>query len=139
MLFWICVVLMIIGIVLWVLGCNKFYSSCMDIVGMAMSLLGGFVVLIMLIVIIGSNVTAGGYLAANNELYKSLIYKANTEAVRDEFGIINKEYIDEVQNWNISISKNKKYQRDFWIGIFYPNIYDDFEIINLEDIKFKGE
>ena len=137
MLFWICVILMVIGIIFWVLGWDKFYETCMAIIGAVISLLGGFTVLVMLIVIIGSNVTADGYLAANNELYKSLRYKANTESVRDEFGIVNKEYIDEIQNWNISISKNKKYQRDFWIGIFYPNIYDGFETIDLEDIKFK--
>lgn len=76
-------------------------------------------------------------MAINQETYKSLVYKAETEAIRDEFGIINKEYIDEIQNWNTDVVGYQTLTHNFWVGIFYPDWYDEFETIDLEKIKMK--
>ena len=53
-------------------------------------------------------------------------------ACRDEFGLLNKEVIDEIQSWNESIIYNQKMQNDFWVGVFCPNVYDQFETIDYE-------
>ena len=37
--------------------------------------------------------------------------------------------VDDIMKWNESITINKKYQRDFWIGPYVPNVYDDFDCI----------
>ena len=71
--------------------------------------------------------------------YDALTYKSQTESIRDEFGIVNKDYIDEVQEWNEDIASNQRMQRDFWLGIFIPNIYDDFELIDLDSIQYREE
>lgn len=76
-------------------------------------------------------------MAINQETYKSLVYKAEAEAIRDEFGIVNKEYIDEIQNWNTDIVKYQTLTHNFWVGIFYPDWYDEFETIDLEKIKME--
>lgn len=81
---------------------------------------------------------ADGSRASNEQRYKALIYKAQTESIRDEFGIVNKEYIDEVQSWNEYVAKYQAYSNDFWIGIFYPDRqYEGLKTINLEDIKIR--
>jgi anaerobic ribonucleoside-triphosphate reductase len=51
---------------------------------------------------------------------------------RDEFGFLGKEIIDEVQNWNEDIRYYKAAQDDFWVGIFHPNVYDEFETIDYD-------
>lgn len=94
-------------------------------------------IVIMLIIIICTHCGTGGTVAKYRETYKSLVYKSETEACRDEFGIVNKDYIDEVQRWNEDLSFNKGVQRDFWIGVFVPNIYDEFQFIDLNSIKYK--
>lgn len=66
------------------------------------------------------------------------MYKVQAENIRDEFGIINKEYVDEVQAWNEDVSKIQAYSNNFWIGIFFPKrAYGGLETINLEDIKIR--
>lgn len=92
----------------------------------------------MLIFIIVAQTQADGLRESNEQKYNALIYKAQTEAIRDEFGIVNKEYIDEVQAWNEDLAKYQSYAHNFWIGIFYPKrAYDGFEIIDLQSIRMK--
>lgn len=76
--------------------------------------------------------------AMNQEIYNFLVYKAETEAIRDDFGIINKEYIDEIQQWNSDLVKYQTITHNFWIGIFYPNWYDEFKTIDLYKIEMRG-
>lgn len=85
-----------------------------------------------LFVIIGNHLTADSYIARSNERYEALCYKVETENAADEFGLRNKEIIDEVQEWNEEIAEYKALQDNFWIGLYYPNIYDQFETIPLE-------
>lgn len=139
MIFWIFVIALVIGIILFALSenCSFFYSwDLFAIVDIYISII---VIAIMGVIIAETHVTANGEKLANEQRYDSLIYKAETESIRDEFGIVNKEYIDEVQAWNEDVIKYKEWQRDFWIGIFIPNIYDDFETIDLENIQFKEQ
>ena len=66
------------------------------------------------------------------ENYKAITYKVESGACRDEFGLLNKEVIDEIQSWNKSVIYNQKMQNDFWVGIFYPDVYDQFKTIDYE-------
>lgn len=138
MIFWIFVILLVIGVILlfadYYIGIDSF---ALEILAAATSLVSGIIVAIMLIVIISNNFGAQGEKLSNQQTYDSLIYKSQTESIRDEFGIVNKEYIDEVQAWNENVVKYKSWQRDFWIGIFIPNIYDDLETIDLDSIQYK--
>lgn len=102
------------------------------------AVVSGIVIFCMLIEIIVSQTQADGLRASNEQRYNALVYKSQTEAIRDEFGIVNKEYIDEVQAWNEELAENRSYAHNFWIGIFYPKrAYDGFEIIDLQSIRMK--
>lgn len=102
------------------------------------AVISGIVILIMLVCVIIVQISADGVKASNQQTYNALAYKAKTESVRDEFGIVNKEYIDEVQAWNENLAKCQSYSHNFWIGIFYPKrVYDGFEFIDLKSIRVK--
>lgn len=104
----------------------------------ATAVISGIAIICMLIGIIASNISADGLRASNEQRYNALVYKAQTEAIRDEFGIVNKSYIDEVQEWNEYLAKYQSYSHSFWIGIFYPKrAYDGFEFIDLQGIKMR--
>lgn len=97
-----------------------------------------FIFVLMLIAIINAYVLADAERAAKEQQYQALVYKAQTESIRDEFGIINKEYIDEIQTWNQELAKYQSYSHNFWIGIFFPKqIYDGLEFIDWESVRMR--
>lgn len=157
MIFWIFVILTVVGIAVCVAtgkisDKHNFYeeknTKFVDFIYYndepiywifgATAIISGIVIACMLIFIIVAQVQAGGTRASNEQTYNALVYKAQTEAIRDEFGIVNKEYIDEVQTWNEYLAKYQSYSHNFWIGIFYPKrAYDGFEFIDLKSIRMK--
>lgn len=151
MIFWIFVILTIVSIAVliatYVIGNNynnKFAEFLYDkdeiicFSFVSILIISSIVTAIMLFAIIANQTSANGYRAKLEQTYNALIYKSQTEGIRDEFGIVNKEYIDEVQAWNEELSKDKTYSNDFWIGIFYPKkVYQDLELIDLTEIKMR--
>lgn len=95
-------------------------------------------IVVSLIIIILNYVTMTGFVESNIERYDALNYKveALTNGMGDKLGINNEEIVSEIQNWNEDLAKGKAMQRDFWVGIYIPNVYDDFERIPYENFKF---
>ena len=72
-----------------------------------------------------------------SQKYDALIYKTTEKDFRDDFGILNKSIVDEVQQWNEDLAYDQALQHNFWIGNLIPNIYDQFEFIEYKE--FVGE
>lgn len=83
-------------------------------------------------------ITADAMEAANTERYEALMYKIESGVCYDDFGLLNKEIIDDIQAWNEDLARYKMLEQDKWIGAFYPNIYSDFDFIEYEKI-YTGE
>ncbi len=113
------------------------YNECIVMTGVSLVVVFGICAIISIIVISVNCIGSEGVRLAYEQRYESLIYKAKTESIRDEFGVINKDYIDEIQEWNENVVKLKNWEKDFWIGIFVPNIYGEFETIDLSEISYK--
>lgn len=63
--------------------------------------------------------------------YESLTYQLDNNLYDNDNDIGKKELMNQIQDWNTDLAYRKTIQRNFWVGIYYPNIYDDFEFINL--------
>ena len=134
-------ILLVVGIVLIVLGhknwnSNKhkflyYHDDDLTLTGWCLSVIFGIVVFIMIFFAIGFNTEGEATLAKDKQRYEALIYKMNSEDCKDEFGLLNKSICDEIQIWNEYVSYNKVMQDNKYIGIFYPDIYDELELINL--------
>ena len=74
-------------------------------------------------------------LQTNIETYKALTYKAESGVCRDQFGLLSKDVLDEIQNWNEEITHYKTMEDNFWLGIFYPDVYGDLGTIDYELYK----
>ena len=81
-------------------------------------------------VMIGMNADAAAQKAKLNETYTAIEYKITSGACRDELGLLTKEVIDEAQEYNETISYHKTMQNSFWLGVYIPDIYNDFELID---------
>lgn len=131
MLFWLFVIITIVGILI---AC---FSYDFDWFGEATAFIGGIATVISLIIIIAQFATVDSNLEANREIFKALTYKVESEDCRDEFGLLNKEVIDEIQDWNKDVRFYQSIQNNFWVGIYYPNVFDEFETIDYESFNGK--
>lgn len=148
MLFWLFIILTVIGIVLWTLGSKHWeydsfmwkYDEAFGVLGRLLTAIGAIVSILMILVISFSYCGSSACAAENQATYDSLIFKLENTDCRDELGLLNKEIIDEVQAWNETLAYHETIQRDFWLGIFYPNMYDEFKLIDLNRFKIsQGE
>lgn len=94
------------------------------------------VIVIAIIVFTTLGIMFKNYINANaeaaqlHERYNAIVYKIESDSCRDEFGLLNKEIIDEIQKWNENITYYQAKKDNFWIGIVYPDIYDQFQTID---------
>lgn len=130
MLFWSFIILFIVGIILY-----KVFEF--ESLGELITTLSGLAVIISLFLIIGEYTTMDSYLEKTREQYKAITYKVESDAYRDEFGLLNKEIIDEIQEWNKDVRFYQNIQDNFWVGIYYPNVFDEFETIDYESFEKK--
>lgn len=151
MLFWLFIIALVVGITLVVLGNldwniekkTKFskwmywHDGDLNVTGWIVIVISIIVLFFMTIVLICEYTTANAYLQQNKERYNALTYKVESEECRDEFGLLNKEIVDEIQDWNEDVVYRKEMQNNFWVGIFYPDIYDEFKTIDYA--KYKKE
>lgn len=95
----------------------------------------GSIITIMTLIVFIEYFCVNATIEKNKETYRALTYKVESNACKDDLGLLKKEVIDEVQKWNEDIIFYKTIQRDPWIGIFIPNIYDQFESIEYSECE----
>ena len=147
MAFWLVIIICILGCSLLTLGVKseKWYNcdnsnklkkfiyfhgegfSISGLISLGVSL---GVLIFMIGAICVNYATAPATVARYNENYKALVYNFESGACRDELGLLNKSVIDEIQHWNETIATKQAQQREFWTGIFTPNVYDQFKTID---------
>lgn len=142
MILWLSVIIFAVGVVILIgnrigesLSYEYEYSSVSGFIlsfGVVISFISvvWFLVAGLILLLTKTNVTATRQ--ANAEKYKALTYKLESEACRDQFGLLNKEIIDEVQNWNVKVTYYKSMEDNFWVGIYYPDVYGDLGTIDYE-------
>jgi hypothetical protein len=108
------------------------HDENIEVFGSLTAIVSGVVAIIMLFAIIISHSNVEARLEREREIYDALTYKMESTTCRDEFGFLSKEVIDEVQEWNKDVRYHQSVQDDLWFGIFYPNVYDEFETIDYE-------
>lgn len=142
MIFWLSVIIFTVGIVILIangigraLSYKYEYSNTSEFIlifGVAVAFIGAVWLLIAGLPLVISQTTITATKQANVEKYKALTYKLESEACRDQFGLLGKEIIDEVQYWNTDITYYKSMEDNFWMGIYYPDVYGDLGTIDYE-------
>lgn len=131
MLFW----LFVIVFVGCLIGAIYFYYICHEDTAdifMFLMIPAFFAVVISLIGIGANHFELEAKIEANRVRYEMLRYQYENDMYDNDNDVGKYELIKDIRCWNENLAENKKLQRDFWIGIYIPNIYDDFEFISLE-------
>lgn len=142
MLFWLFIIIGIVGVGLYRLGCRDwdfdkqhwmwYHSDKFEVGGAVLFFIAIIAIVISLLCICGNFMGIDADVAKYHEKYEALTYKMESGACRDEFGLLSKEVIDEIQYWNTDLTYRQNIQDDFWLGIFYPNVYGQFKTIDYE-------
>lgn len=134
MLFWIFVILAAVGgLVLWFNRHNATWTGInIDKWAIGTVAFSGIIAAVMLIIILTGHVGNNGYIASMNTRYDMLTYQYENNFYENDNDVGKRELIEDIQAWNEDLAKNQELQKDFWLGIFYANIYDQFEYIELK-------
>lgn len=128
MLFFIFCALVIAGIVIHEV---RGWEDCF---GEVLAVVFGIVVGISLICMICDYSTQDATIAANKQRYGGITYEISSGIYANDYNISTANVIDKARKWNEDLASNKLMQRNFWIGIYIPNIYDNFQYIDYNSI-----
>ena len=88
--------------------------------------------IVMLVVIIVKNTNVDAYVAENQMRYEMLVYQYENDIYDNDNDLGKRDLMEDIQEWNEDLAYYRKAQDDFWVGIFHPNVYDQFEFIELK-------
>ena len=130
MIFWLCVLSIVVCLGLATYVKKRFckYSWLF----LAIALISLIVTLVMLIDIISSHTNVDAYVAENQMRYEMLVYQYENDIYDNDNDLGKRDLMEDIQEWNEDLAYYREAQDDFWVGIFHPNVYDQFEFIELK-------
>ncbi len=135
MLFIIFVVFLVVGVALKVLYEILPWErrrNWMDVAGSLGVAFGSTLVIGSLVVFGLSLLPAQANLDTLEQTRASLVYQLDNNLYDKDNDFGKKELMSEIQSFNENLVFHKKMQRDFWVGIYYANIYDDIQLIEID-------
>ena len=128
MLFWIFLILLIVGVVM-------LFTVGDDYIPMSASIfaVGLFGVVASVVILCVNYIRIDGDVERNRVRYDSLMYQYENYLYDNDNDVGKKELMSEIQSWNEDIAWGKTMQRNTLIGIYIPNIYDQFDFIELHE------
>lgn len=140
MLFWLFVILFVVGVACTVLGKwmydnTKYDTYWLELTGWAVAVVAALAILISGIIMIDSYGNAEAKVASNNKRYESLVYQLENNLYDNDNDLGKKELYNEIREWNEDLAYHQNIQDNFWFGIYYPDVFDQFEFIELSSSK----
>lgn len=148
MLFWWAVIIALVAYFISVFGDKMYYNThvrnnevlqhiCMysedigKVIAFFLSVICGIMVLIILITML----SAPGNEAKLNATYDHLVYQLENDMYTNDNDLGKKDLFDDILAYNKEVIEGKTYQHDYWVGIFYPNIYDQMKLIDYASVR----
>ncbi len=129
MIFWITLIVFVVFLVLAIIFADSWDFEWLGMLSAVLTFVAGIAAAIMLIVIIVNNVGVEAKIESNKQRYDSLVYQAENNLYENDNDLGKKELVNQIQEWNEDLAEGKVLQDDFWVGIFYADIYDEFDFI----------
>lgn len=131
MLFWIFVIMVVGGFAMFALGFEKDWEI-VECSGLISLILGVICTLAAIGIIATNHIGVDADVAKLNTRYDTLMFQYWNDIYENDNDLGKRDLYKDIQEWNEKIVWGREAQDDFWIGIFVPDIYDQFELIELE-------
>ena len=133
MLFWIWVIMIIVGGLLCFVDTGKYeLDDVCNTFGAIFAALGIFGAVVAAIILIICNTNLDGEIGLMEKRYESLVYQYENNIYENDNDLGKRELMNDIQEWNETLASRQAGQDDFWLCIFIPDIYDRFEFIELK-------
>lgn len=132
MLFWLFVIMFVVSILIAALCFKHCFDYDIDGIFASLACLFFVLIFVSLIIICFNHIGNDADIETYNVRYEMLKYQYENDMYDNDNDIGKYELIKSIQEWNENLASKKQLQRDFWVGIYIPNIYDDLEFISLE-------
>ena len=129
MIFWITLIAVVVFAVLAIVFFDSLDFEWVSMLSTIISVIAGIAFVVMLIVVIYNNVGVEAKIESNKQRHESLVYQAENNLYENDNDLGKKELVNQIQEWNENLARGKALQDDFWVGIFYADIYDEFDFI----------
>lgn len=127
MLFFLFVIALIVGIVL--VAHDKFDNTWTWFIGTMTIIIATIFILISGVIIVDNYGNIKGKIASNNQRHESLTYQLENDLYDNDNDLGKKELYNQIMEWNEDVVYYQNVQDNFWFGIYYPNVFDQFELI----------
>lgn len=124
------IALLLIGIVLYSFVGQRFYIAMFA--GMFTIGITCLVLVFEIVIMLVANTEVSGKIASYEQRYESLVFQLENNLYNNDNDLGKKKLYNQIQRWNEDLARGKAMQDDIWLGVFWPDIYDDFEFIELE-------
>lgn len=131
MLFVIFVALTVTGIITYEFSFDRDRDATC-IASATVSVLAAVATIISIMLLIGNQTGVDGRIEKYNARYEALAYQYENDIYDNDNDLGKRDLMEDIQEWNEDLAWHKENQDDFWIGIYIPNIYDQFEFIEFE-------
>ena len=132
MLLWLTICIFIVSIAIAVWSNNDHYGDACNYISIIVAVIMSIVLLVMGLIVLTENIGLEGKIAACNARYESLVYQLENDIYENDNDLGKYELMSDIRAWNEDLAEYKANQDDFWVGVFIPNIFDQFEFIELE-------
>lgn len=131
MLLWICIAIFVIGIIMSIVYDNTHWCDHLDI-RVWFIVIGSVAMLISGIVLGVNYIGKDAYIDIMNERYDILTYQYDNNIYDNDNDLGKRELMVDIQSWNEDLAARRVLQHNFWVGPYVPDIYDQFEFVELE-------
>ena len=131
MLFWIFVGIFVVVLVGGIVCCHLGWDVGVDLTAI-LAVISGIAIVVSIAIMADRYSHADADVAKYQQRYESLTYQYENDFYNNDNEVGKYELVSQIEYWNTDLAYRKTIQRDFWLGIYYPNIYDQFEFIKLD-------